>query len=296
MLPHTTRFATYRHRAPFRVPFHSGSMLHGLLGQALRRVACSRGPRCEGACAEPAACRYSALFSPPRPASREALLGAGQGAPPRLMPIVPPPGATELAAGEEFGFGVRLFGEAAERDLDDLEGAFEAIADLPWGREGGRVDLVTIGRLGPRRQELTVATGKWAAGTVDIHCETPLWIERRGRLVRDLDLRTLVASTARRVTVLSRLYGSWSSDEDEQMRELVAKAAAVPSQARLKPLRWERQRTDREEAQPLRGLLGELRAVGPVGELLPLLGAAEVVHVGKGTSFGLGRVRVTPSS
>ena len=45
-------------------------------------------------------------------------------------------------------------------------------------------------------------------------------------------------------------------------------------------------------APPEAGLVGEVVCKGPLGPLLPVLRAAELVHVSKGTSHGLGRVRV----
>lgn len=42
----------------------------------------------------------------------------------------------------------------------------------------------------------------------------------------------------------------------------------------------------------MRGLVGSLDVEGDVGALVPWLRWAEIVHVGKATSYGLGRMRV----
>jgi hypothetical protein len=42
----------------------------------------------------------------------------------------------------------------------------------------------------------------------------------------------------------------------------------------------------------MRGLVGSILVEGPLGPLLPVLRAAEIVHVGKGVSHGLGRITV----
>ncbi|HEX7181344.1 MAG TPA: CRISPR system precrRNA processing endoribonuclease RAMP protein Cas6, partial [Thermoanaerobaculia bacterium] len=44
------------------------------------------------------------------------------------------------------------------------------------------------------------------------------------------------------------------------------------------------------------GLLGSLELEGDLAPLAPLLRTAELVHVGKGATFGLGKLEVVPTS
>lgn len=60
----------------------------------------------------------------------------------------------------------------------------------------------------------------------------------------------------------------------------------------LRPLRWERLSEERGARHLMCGLVGDAVFEGQVGELLPMLAMAEVAHLGKSTSFGLGRVHV----
>ncbi len=60
-------------------------------------------------------------------------------------------------------------------------------------------------------------------------------------------------------------------------------------------LRWrelERYSNRQERKTPLDGFVGSVTLAGELGPFVPLLRAAEVLHVGKGTTFGLGRVAV----
>ncbi len=61
----TDLHATYNVVTPFTLPHHSGSLLRGVLGRALRSVACARteGP-CAAACQSPTDCVYTHLFDP----------------------------------------------------------------------------------------------------------------------------------------------------------------------------------------------------------------------------------------
>ena len=55
---------------------------------------------------------------------------------------------------------------------------------------------------------------------------------------------------------------------------------------------WERYSTRQGVRMKMGGLVGEIRYSGNLGPFLPFLKAGEVLHVGKGTSFGLGRYSV----
>ena len=62
---------------------------------------------------------------------------------------------------------------------------------------------------------------------------------------------------------------------------------------RLRLVRWERLSVERDARHPMHGLVGSLDLEGDVGALLPWLRWGEIVHVGKATSYGLGRMTVT---
>ena len=133
MLLHATDLhATYTVVAPLRLPHHTGSLLRGLLGRALRRTACPReaGP-CPAACERTGQCTYARLFDPAVPSpSPHRFLKAGAEAPPRLLPLLPAPQSSAL--------------ETEGRTLS----ALEAIADLPIGTDAGRVTLAGVARQG----------------------------------------------------------------------------------------------------------------------------------------------------
>ncbi|MFT3765475.1 MAG: CRISPR system precrRNA processing endoribonuclease RAMP protein Cas6 [Minicystis sp.] len=72
---------------------------------------------------------------------------------------------------------------------------------------------------------------------------------------------------------------------------------AIAAQARtverhIRPLRWERWSIEKDVRHPMRGLAGSILVEGPIGPLIPVLRAAEIVHVGKATSHGLGRLAI----
>lgn len=109
----------------------------------------------------------------------------------------------------------------------------------------------------------------------------------------ELDFRAFFRNVYRRLTTLSALYGELGPDEDAEFACLDALAAGVRTAAlRVTPLQWERRSNERDERHPMRGLLGTVAFEGPLGPFLPALQLAEATHIGKATSYGLGRIRV----
>ena len=127
--------------------------------------------------------------------------------------------------------------------------------------------------------------------------DTTTWIEHDGKLVKDLTFSGLFRAISRRLTTVCALYGELGADQEEAFARLDALADEVKTvDANLRPLRWERLSEERGVRHLMCGLMGWAVFEGEVGELLPMLAMAEVAHVGKSTSFGLGRVRVNLAS
>jgi hypothetical protein len=140
-----------------------------------------------------------------------------------------------------------------------------------------------------------VRPGEPASARVRIRTETPLWIEQRGALPApdDVDLAALFRAVYRRLTTLAALYGTLEPDDDKSYAALAPLAAEARTVARqLRALRWERWSIEKDARHPMRGLAGSIVVEGPIGPLLPILRAAEIVHAGKATSHGLGRIAI----
>lgn len=280
----------YRARGSLRLPFHLGGLVHGLLGQSLWQVGCAAGG-CAGRCARRPGCAYAALFSPlvPVPAPHP-LLRAGSAAPPPIVPQVPPPGRVAIEAGEELRLGLRLLRPLCATEWAAVLGACEAMAERPWGRERGRVSCWRIDRRPPR--EVRVFEGReGGAREGRLRLLTPAWLEVGGRLWDGAAFLPLVTSIFRRASALCALYGEVDEAEQGRLPELMEAARGVVVEARrVRQMGWARHSDQAGRGHPMRGLIGELRCAGLTGPLWSVLRAAQEVHVGKGTSFGLGRL------
>jgi hypothetical protein len=215
--------------------------------------------------------------------------------------LIPAPGEEDLEPGETLSFGLRLFGETAG-DLELLENALVRLAEMPIGGDVGRVSLQALTRDSPRDVGALLAgeVGSPAGGAegrttrVAVRFETPVRVKRGGEVTTSIHFTTVFSKVWRRLTMLSALYGEWG-DADEadflRLRALSTKVRTVHK--RLLPLTWEHLSEETGESKTLCGVVGHLVfEVGRLSALLPTLAAGEVVHIGGGTSFGLGRIKV----
>ncbi len=293
----TELLATYRAVEPFRLPFHSGSMLRGVLGRALRAVGCGNiDAVCSGECERPRACTYARLFDPPVPDPVPHRFLKGQTrAPQPLIPIFPPAGQKELRAGETFSFAIRLLGPLRDGELETLFVALERVRDFDLGQDGGKLAFVQATMQGRREAPIDVG-GESEVERIEVVFETPAWLEQAGRLMERMTFQSFFRTIYRRLTVLCALYGEGAEIADADFPRLDAWAQKVEVLRHEVTVleEWNRRSLAREREHRMQGVLGRVVFVGnELGAFVPMLRLAEKTHVGKATSFGLGRIRLT---
>ena len=295
LLPFTDFRAQYRVATPVRLPHHCGSLLRGVLGRSLRRAGCARTDSpCVNECAEADTCAYSRLFDPPVPDPLpHKLLRGSTRVPPPLLPLIPQPGSAELDVDERLTLELRVLGRLDPAGEDRLREAFEHLASFPLGPRQGRVALEEVAIVGERDSVATLEAPVTSYRQAVVSFETPVWVETKGRLPRSLEPAVLVRAIYRRLCTLCALYGELDPADDARVSRLdeLARALTVARHA-LRPLQWERHSLERNRRHPMRGLWGTLELHGELSELAGVLRLAEVAHVGKATSHGLGRIRV----
>jgi hypothetical protein len=127
------------------------------------------------------------------------------------------------------------------------------------------------------------------AGRVSLRFLTPARIRVENDLQSGLSFQLLVRSLLRRVSTLAAVHGGGGLELD--YKALVEAAASV--KARVSRLVWwdlDRYSNRQQTKLKLGGFIGEVGYEGEgIAEFLPLLIAGELLHVGTGTSFGLGK-------
>jgi len=307
-------YGNYRFHIRFEteaeLPPYKGSTIRGVFGHALKRTVCVlRHQECP-ACILRRKCLYTQVFETPLSLPENA--AARNGAVPHPFVIEPPMDtAVSYRPGDTLECGLLLFGEV-NLMLPYFIHGFEEMGRMGIGRRGAggkpgyfRLMEVASGdrllysikdghlRAEGATEELDLALRGVVAktGLVRVKLETPLRFKREGRLSDGLPFETLVRLMLRRASSLMEAFGEGEPDLD--YRGLVARAGGVAAgPCEIRWTDWERYSNRQKQRMQLGGVTGEVTYRGDLAEFIPLLEFCEKTHIGKQTSFGLGKVAV----
>ena len=280
-----------------------------VFGSALRRVVCAlRREQCVD-CLLKERCLYAVVFETPVAPARKGY--ARTSAPPHPFVIEPPLSSQTLfPQGASFDFCFLLFGEA-NKNLPYFIYAIEQMGKMGMGRrvggERGRFVLERVEQAGQlvysnQDQKLRLDRPFDALSLrepesyferpsqVKLTLVTPLRLKFQNQLKAELPFHVLVRAMLRRVSSLMNFYGEGEPLLD--YRGLVRQAEAVPTvHSDLKWFDWRRYSGRQEEEMLMGGITGSVVYQGAIGPYLPLLEFSREVHLGKQTSFGLGKIQ-----
>jgi hypothetical protein len=299
---------TLQAEEPVILPPFLGSMLRGAFGHALRRLVCVMGPgQACATCSLRLACVYTRIFEPtvegePPPFLR----GIDQAVRPYVFEPLGEGG--RLAPGGALRFDLLLFGQAAELAAYAVL-AVERMAPAGLGTRRAPFRLLEVDAVAPdgtAREVLRAGAPLSGArlptaapeaaplppGPVTLRFETPLRIKMRHQLNDRPSFRDLAFNMLRRILELAHFHVPGAAI-DWKLRPLLEQADGVRIvEAELAWHDWERFSQRQGTTMKLGGLVGRVVVEGDVAPFGPLLRMAEVVHVGKGAVFGLGKVAV----
>lgn len=281
------------------LPQYKGSTFRGIFGHALKKVVCAlKRQECED-CLLRDKCVYYFVFE-------NAFI--------HPYVIEPPdtPG-TNYGKGDEFSFNLLLFGKANEY-LPYFIYAFDMIGKAGVGKringKAGTFNLESVfsgdqpvysagdGKMRKNdfAHELSLSdfriNGTSASNSVEISLKTPLRLKYRNHLESKLPFHVLVRAMLRRVSSLENAYGEGEPDINYQ--EMVKNAEQVETKASsLGWFDWKRYSGRQEQSMLMGGITGNVSYSGELSEFQPLLKYCENVHLGKQTSFGLGKIEIS---
>ncbi len=291
------------------LPHYKGSTFRGVFGRALKQVVCAlKHQECE-ICLLNKKCIYVTVFETP---------GSENPKDPRIAAtphpfVIEPPLTikTHFPSGSSFDFSLLLIGEANNylpyfiyafeqmgkigigKKVNDRRGRFVlekvqcgnsviySSADQKLNMNGNIIRLNLSLPENPPNKSLRVT----------LTLETPLRLKFDNRLQADLPFHVLVRAMLRRVSSLMNAYGNGEPALDYP--GLVKRAGAVKiADNNLSWYDWQRYSFRQDEKMLMGGMAGAVTYEGDIGEYLPLFNFCEQVHLGKQTTFGLGKVGV----
>jgi CRISPR-associated endoribonuclease Cas6 len=302
---------------PLILPPYKGSTLRGGFGAAFRRIVCViRDKECAD-CLLKGKCVYSYIFETPPPA--DTVVMRKYEAAPHPFVIEPPFERKRVyRPGEELPFGLVLIGKAIDY-LPYFIYTFDELGKTGIGKGRGKFELKTV-----RSQESSVRSEKPEGETIydsasktlqhftaiDLPLDakptrgrkkssltlsflTPTRISYSGSLTLDIEFHTIIRNLLRRISLLSYFHGASNGIPAFDFKGTIEKAKAVETVDKsVRWYDWERYSTRQEQRINMGGFVGEITFEGDLRPFMPLIKAGEVLHMGKGTAFGLGRYEV----
>ena len=302
------RFALRAERGAV-LPRYHGSLLRGAFGHALRLAVCAMGPAqpC-GTCRLRRACVYTRLFETfiedQPPPFLHGLLTS-----PRPYVVEPVAVDGALAPRGLLEFDLLLIGQAVDLQAYVLL-AVERMAARGLGRDRHRFTLERVRYLDPHGEwrdayapaaaavhtaaaSLLPPPSDSAPSRAILRFLTPTRIKVRDHLAASIAVRPLVFAMLRRTLELAHFHVPGAAI-DWTFRPLLDHANSVEIAAsNLRWHDWERYSNRQQTKMSLGGFVGTLDIAGDLAPLWPLFRTGEILHVGKGATFGLGRFEIS---
>ena len=284
-----------------QLPPYKGSTFRGAFGHTFKRLVCVKRDLDCATCLICDRCVYYYVFETPFSGAGDA---RGYAFAPHPFVVEPPEETREIyEPGDELGVGLVLVGRALDY-LPYFIYAFEEMGRRGMGVERGKAALQRVmaggrciyqtdtGQLEPDYPVCAGPPDGEAVGTrLRLRLHTPIRLKAAGRYTSRLDFALLVRALLRRISDLARFHCGAELDLD--YRPWIERAAEVSAVATtLRWHDWERYSQRQERRMKLGGLVGEVEFAGEWAPFLPLLRLGTDLHVGKGTSFGLGRYEI----
>ena len=303
------------------LPPYSGSTLRGGFGHAFRRIVCAlKGKECTD-CLLRDQCIYAYVFETPIPDDSQMM---------RKYTVAPHPFILEPAVnnqrtykeGEDLSFGLTLIGRATDY-LPYFIYALDELGRIGIGKGRGKYELRQVleenplkdeasisqeqgnGRVIYRGKDKMLAQSKGPVRWSDILTAspqplaemrfsfiTPTRIKYKNSLTKDLEFHVLFRNLLRRISLLSYFHCGHRLD-DQGFKDLIEQAKHIKIVKRVLYWHdWERYSNRQETRMKMGGFMGEITYEGDFEPFRPYIRLGEYVHVGKGSSFGLGRYEV----
>ncbi len=295
-----------RARAPIALPAFSGSTLRGAFGRALKDAVCVTSHRECDACRVADDCAFPAIF--------EHAVAHPYG-------IHPPAATAGFAPGDRFSFDVTLIGRATEW-MPAVVDAAARMGERGLGVSRGAFDVTRVTAAAPAGAPLVIAEGEPLAFVrtaraatfapsaflpmveaarsprFAIELVTPARLVEDGAVVESPSFASIIRALLRRAATLLREHEGVPLDltaaDRAALRACAARVSTVASDLeRVDQVRFSARQHRTMNLFGVRGTIAFEVEGGDAAPLLPLLALGAAIGVGKGTTFGLGRMRVT---
>ena len=297
---------------PMTLPAYKGSTFRGGFGNVFRRISCSQRQLKDcRECLLTRVCPYWAVFEPGPPENAEFLHKYEEI--PRPFILEPPETEkTEFEPGEQITLNLILVGKALDY-LPYFILVFKELGDTGIGKGRARFVLKKVDSIQPfaggdpilvydgekvYNQFYTITQTEIqslppnSGDVLKINFLTMTRLKSGGAFAAKPEFSVLIRALFRRISTLQYFYCGQKLEMDFQTE--IAKAEQVQLiRNGTRWIDWERYSSRQDVRMKLGGLVGQAEYAGEAWrEFIDLLRWGELVHVGKGATFGLGRYTI----
>jgi len=285
---------------------YAGSMLRGLFGHALRKIACVTGQNQCKTCERYRQCIYTEIFETPPPEQGHRLQKFSQIPAPYV--IEPPKwGRRTFQCNDIFSFNMVLTGKALENLPLIIFTWQEALKQgIAKEKGAGVIDRVYFCPAEDKKQIIfserdeklkahdpLLALPKFKeVRQMNLTFISPLRLQRKGHLLseKDISARSLLIPLSKRLNLVNEFHNNIQLLDNFQ--ELSQWAEETQLTEYLHWIDWSRYSNRQRQKMKLGGLLGSITLKGNLSPFFPLLYLGQWLHIGKNTSFGLGHYQL----
>ncbi|WP_066367534.1 CRISPR system precrRNA processing endoribonuclease RAMP protein Cas6 [Neobacillus fumarioli] len=292
-----------------RLPSYQGSTFRGVFGHVFKDVACTCPKGKFGEIIHQENCPYAYIFETRSQSDMNNLLGTEEI--PRPF-IISPENSNQqyFAPNERFSVRITLFGKSINYIHYFLYVLFH-IGNKGFGKGKQQAELRQVFLVNENgdfqnqiysnhkmEQNFTIINSKNIiqpvkdTSAIRAHFITPTRLKFNGHYTDTPEFHIVLRSAVRRITSL--LY--YHHDQrilDIDFKKLFKNAEEVKLvQSDVEWYDWERYSNRQKERMKLGGIVGKAIYEGDLEPFIPWLQLAEWTHIGKNTTFGLGKIKV----
>lgn len=288
-----------------KLPEFTGSLLRGSFGHALKRVFCEQNLDICRNCHKIRACVYFQIFE----SQDNSYKNLGYHYKPHPY-IITPSQKNLFACGEELEFQITFFGHFIKH-IDFFVAAFKGMGSTGLGKNRKHFSLskifdnltnkpVYLDNEVYAKNISNISVQDYSKkhlqkSNLQLHNQpkdllltflTPGRFAENGKVLKSINSKLLMDSIIRRYSTMHTFYGEMDRDDLKTEKRF----AIEPNQTCYK--KWNRYSNRQERKVQQSGILGSFYIRDVNTKVIALLHSMEILHVGKNTSFGLGKIKI----
>lgn len=298
------------------LPYYKGSTFRGAFGYAFRRVVCALKRNDCTDCFLKSKCIYAYVFETSPSADASMMHMNKYLKIPHPFIIEPPEAAKNIFnPGEQLSFNLILIGRASDY-LPYFIYTFDELGKSGIGKRKGRYRLLRVdndsGKVYSAQDKVIRDTAvkkleipedidfnsdinhndTEKSSSITLRFITPVRISYGRDLAVKLEFHILIRALLRRLCLLQYFHSTMREPAWDHKKIILEAENVVIESDNLRWYDWERYSTRQAVRMKLGGLVGDIKYRGDIEPFIHILKAGDILHVGKGTSFGLGKYAI----